>query len=177
MTAARRFGYSARTARKLRIQYAAAIYHVMNRGDRREGIFADDQDRQRFLETLTEACQKTGWQVHACCLLGCLDPRVQLPGAEAEAAAGVSKCMTLFSSAPRRGGCRWARRGLRLCEWSARFCRTGLWKRSRAATGSAAAWTDSCAGVSRPGLASPGVAGPGPIPKRGPAAQILTWAA
>jgi REP-associated tyrosine transposase len=55
--------------RKLRIQYPGAIYHVMNRGDRREAIFADDQDRSRFLETLAEVCQKTGWQVHACCLM------------------------------------------------------------------------------------------------------------
>jgi len=37
----------------------------MNPGDRREAIFADDADRQRMLETLTETCQKTGWQVHA----------------------------------------------------------------------------------------------------------------
>ena len=56
-------------ARKLRIQYPGAIYHVMNRGDRRDAIFADDQDRQRFLETLAQACQKTGWQVHAYCLM------------------------------------------------------------------------------------------------------------
>jgi hypothetical protein len=52
-------------ARKLRIQYPGAMYHVLNRGDRREDIFEDDQDRERFLETLTEACLKTGWQVHA----------------------------------------------------------------------------------------------------------------
>jgi REP element-mobilizing transposase RayT len=58
-----------RMARKLRIQYAGAVYHVMNRGDRREAIFHDDQDRQRFLETLAEACAKTGWQVHAYCLM------------------------------------------------------------------------------------------------------------
>ena len=56
-------------ARKVRIQYPGAIYHVMNRGDRREAIFADDDDRRRFLETLGEACQKTAWQVHAFCLL------------------------------------------------------------------------------------------------------------
>lgn len=56
-------------ARKLRIQYAGAIYHVMNRGDHREDIFADDEDRQRFLQTLGEACQKTSWQVHAYCLM------------------------------------------------------------------------------------------------------------
>ena len=56
-------------ARKVRIQYPGAIYHVMNRGDRREAIFEDDEDRERLLETLTEACQKTGWQVHAYCLM------------------------------------------------------------------------------------------------------------
>ena len=52
-------------ARKLRVEYPGAIYHVMNRGDRREPIFNDEADRQRFGETLGEACGKTGWQVHA----------------------------------------------------------------------------------------------------------------
>ena len=52
-------------ARKLRVEYPGAIYHLMNRGDRRESIFKDDEDRQRFLGTLGEACVKTGWQVHA----------------------------------------------------------------------------------------------------------------
>ena len=56
-------------ARKLRIQYPGALYHVMSRGDRREPIFADDQDRRRFIETLTETCEKTRWQVHAYCLM------------------------------------------------------------------------------------------------------------
>ena len=41
-------------ARKLRVEYAGAIYHVMNRGDRRELISMDDADRQRFIETLGE---------------------------------------------------------------------------------------------------------------------------
>ena len=57
-------------ARKLRVQYPGAIYHVLNRGDRREPIFRDDSDRQRFMETLGEACGKTGWQAHAWCLMG-----------------------------------------------------------------------------------------------------------
>ena len=56
-------------ARKIRIQYPGAVYHVMNRGDQRESIFHDDDDRQRFIETLGEACGKTGWQVHAYCLM------------------------------------------------------------------------------------------------------------
>jgi len=39
------------------------MYHVMSRGNRREKIFLDDVDRQDFLKTLAEACQKTDWQV------------------------------------------------------------------------------------------------------------------
>jgi REP element-mobilizing transposase RayT len=41
----------------------------MNRGDRREPLFVDDTDRQQFLHTLSEACEKTDWQVHAWCLM------------------------------------------------------------------------------------------------------------
>ncbi len=57
-------------ARPLRIQYAGARYHVMSRGDRREAIFLDDADRVEFLRTLGQVCLKTGWQVHAYCLMG-----------------------------------------------------------------------------------------------------------
>jgi REP element-mobilizing transposase RayT len=56
-------------ARKLRVQYPGAIYHVMNRGDRRAAIFFEDEDRELFLETLGEVCEKTDWQVHAWCLM------------------------------------------------------------------------------------------------------------
>jgi len=55
--------------RQLRLEYAGAIYHVMNRGDRREVIVRDWRDREGFLATLGEACAKTGWQVHAFCLM------------------------------------------------------------------------------------------------------------
>ena len=55
--------------RKMRVEYAGAIYHVMSRGDRREAIYLDDVDRQDYLKTLAEACQKTGFQVHAYCLM------------------------------------------------------------------------------------------------------------
>lgn len=56
-------------ARQLRLEYPGAICHVMNRGDRREPIFRDDADRQRFVETLAEVCGKTGWEVHAYVLM------------------------------------------------------------------------------------------------------------
>jgi REP element-mobilizing transposase RayT len=56
--------------RQLRIEYPGAIYHLMNRGDRREPIFYDNTDRKRFIATLGEVCVKTDWQVHAYCLMG-----------------------------------------------------------------------------------------------------------
>ena len=56
-------------ARKLRVEYPGAIYHLMSRGDRREPIFQDDADRRRFVQTLAEGCVKTGWQVYAYCLM------------------------------------------------------------------------------------------------------------
>jgi hypothetical protein len=56
-------------ARKLRIQFPGALYHIVNRGDRSEPIVRDDTDRERFIETLAQACQKTGWRVDAYCLL------------------------------------------------------------------------------------------------------------
>jgi REP element-mobilizing transposase RayT len=55
--------------RQLRLEYAGAIYHVMNRGNRREPIFHDDLDRKRFVAALGEVCAKTDWQVHAYCLM------------------------------------------------------------------------------------------------------------
>ncbi|MGA3144685.1 MAG: transposase [Verrucomicrobiota bacterium] len=51
------------------MEYPGAIYHVINRGDRREPIFKDNVDHRRFLETLAEACGKTDWQVLAYCLM------------------------------------------------------------------------------------------------------------
>ena len=55
--------------RLMRMEYAGAIYHVMSRGDRREAIFLDEGDHHDFLKTLEEACAKTGFEVHAYCLM------------------------------------------------------------------------------------------------------------
>ena len=56
-------------ARKIRVEFEGAIYHIIARGDRRENIFEDDVDRGRFLETLAEVCQRTGWRIHAYVLM------------------------------------------------------------------------------------------------------------
>ena len=55
--------------RSIRIQSAGAYYHVMARGNRREEIFHDDDDRRFFLHTLSQACEMTGWRVHAWVLM------------------------------------------------------------------------------------------------------------
>ncbi|MDR3406328.1 MAG: transposase [Chthoniobacter sp.] len=55
--------------RSVRLEYPGAFYHVMARGYRRERIFADDVDRRFFLQTLGEACERTGWRVHAWVLM------------------------------------------------------------------------------------------------------------
>ena len=55
--------------RRARIEYEGAFYHVLCRGDRREAIFFDDEDRQGFLATLGEVCERTGFVVHSYVLM------------------------------------------------------------------------------------------------------------
>ena len=57
-------------ARKPRLEYSGAIYHVMSRGNHGEGIFRTDADREDFLSTLGEVCGRTGWRIHAYVLKG-----------------------------------------------------------------------------------------------------------
>jgi REP element-mobilizing transposase RayT len=45
------------------------VYHVLNRGNYRTAIFQHDRTKQAFLKCLGEACAKTGWRVHAWCLM------------------------------------------------------------------------------------------------------------
>lgn len=39
-------------SRPVRIEFPNALYHVTARGDRREDIFEDNEDRQVFLQIL-----------------------------------------------------------------------------------------------------------------------------
>ncbi len=56
-------------ARKPRIEYEGAAYHVMSRGNRGADIFVDDEDRALFLETLAEAARRSAWEIHAFVLM------------------------------------------------------------------------------------------------------------
>lgn len=48
--------------RTMRMEYADAIYHVMNRGDHHKDIFAGDGDRQDCLKPLADAWLRTSAQ-------------------------------------------------------------------------------------------------------------------
>ena len=54
-------------SRPLRIELAGGLYHVTSRGDRREEIYRDDEDREAWLEQLGAACERFNWRVHAYC--------------------------------------------------------------------------------------------------------------
>jgi len=56
-------------ARPLRIEYAGALYHVTSRGDRREDIFFDDDDRAIWLSLFAQVCSRFNWRCHAWCLM------------------------------------------------------------------------------------------------------------
>lgn len=57
-------------SRPLRLEFAGALYHVMARGNAREAIFADDEDRAAFLDKLVHACERFDWVLWAYCLMG-----------------------------------------------------------------------------------------------------------
>jgi len=56
-------------SRPLRIEYAGALYHVTSRGDNKAAIYIDDEDRERFLQTLSEVCERYNWVLHTYCLM------------------------------------------------------------------------------------------------------------
>ena len=56
-------------ARKSRIHFPEALYHVIVRGNARQDIFFGDADRCRFLLLLQEEVERFGYRVHAFCLM------------------------------------------------------------------------------------------------------------
>jgi len=55
--------------RPLRITYPGAIYHIINRGCRKDKIFRRVGDREEFLERLAASSSKYGIIVHGYCLM------------------------------------------------------------------------------------------------------------
>ena len=56
-------------ARKLRLEFPGAIYHVINRGNYRTDIFRTEGAKMAFEDCLFEACAKSAWLLHAFVLM------------------------------------------------------------------------------------------------------------
>jgi len=57
-------------ARPLRIEYEGAVYHIISRGNRGEHIFAEEQDKEYFIETLQNAVEKYKIDLYAFSIMG-----------------------------------------------------------------------------------------------------------
>ena len=55
-------------ARPLRIEYPGAVYHVITRGNNRQKIFRDDDDRKGYLKKLIHYCQVKAAELLCYCL-------------------------------------------------------------------------------------------------------------
>ena len=56
-------------ARPLRIEFPGAVYHLTARGNARQNIVLDDEDRQRFLSVLERVVSRFQLAVYAYCLM------------------------------------------------------------------------------------------------------------
>ena len=57
-------------ARKRRVHFVGALYHVMCRGNQGQSIFKDDRDRERYLDLLKESQRRFGYRLYAYVLMG-----------------------------------------------------------------------------------------------------------
>lgn len=56
-------------ARKARVWFPGAMYHITNRGNRRSSIFYDDRDRLTYLRMFKDACSDFPCILHSYCLM------------------------------------------------------------------------------------------------------------
>lgn len=56
-------------SRKHRIWYPGACYHIMCRGNHRQDIFRDEEDRQFYLTTLRQVQKLIPFHLHSYCLM------------------------------------------------------------------------------------------------------------
>ena len=57
-------------ARKPRVHFPGALYHVMARGNHGQAIFKDDDDRLRYLDLLRESQRRFKYSLYAYVLMG-----------------------------------------------------------------------------------------------------------
>lgn len=56
-------------SRPLRLEFSDALYHLTSRGDRREDIYEDDEDRLAFLDVFSSVVEQFNWVCYAYCLM------------------------------------------------------------------------------------------------------------
>jgi REP element-mobilizing transposase RayT len=56
-------------ARQLRIEFENAFYHITSRGNLRDKIFFDEQDREKFLKIMDRTKERYGFILHAYALM------------------------------------------------------------------------------------------------------------
>jgi len=57
-------------ARKLRLEFPGAIYHILSRGNYRSWIFREEKTRAAFEAALFQACGRSAWLLHAFAIMG-----------------------------------------------------------------------------------------------------------
>jgi len=56
-------------ARPLRIEFPAAFYHVLNRGNTGMNIYSSERDREKFLDYVGQAVKRYGIKMQTFCLM------------------------------------------------------------------------------------------------------------
>ena len=57
-------------ARKPRLHFSGAVYHVMLRGNAGQSIFLEDEDREHFYALIADGVERFGHRIHGFCLMG-----------------------------------------------------------------------------------------------------------
>ena len=84
-------------ARKLRLEYPGAIYHVINRGNYRGDVFAGEKTKAAFESCLFEACARAQWVLHAFVVMR-NHFHLALETPEANLAAGMQWLLATFAA-------------------------------------------------------------------------------
>ena len=83
-------------SRPLRLELCGGLYHVTSRGDRREDIYADSTDREVWLDTLAQCCERYNWAIHAWCQMS-NHYHLVIETAEANLSAGMRQLNGVYT--------------------------------------------------------------------------------
>jgi len=107
-------------ARKLRLEFPGAIYHVINRGHRRVGPFGAARTRDAFEACLFEACGRSRWVLHAYAIMS-NHFHLALETPEGNLAAGMQWLQATFTNRSNRlrgpGTGRFSKAATKRCPW------------------------------------------------------------